>query len=98
MKSKGHILLENSPDHPQLISKHPLGGLVQPVLSHPNYTDFFFFKNFFWSTNKLCNNVLNVLMKLRAISPNYLANHSIKQEKKKRGKEKKGVRFVGIRR
>lgn len=57
MKSKGHISLENSPGCPQLISKYSLGTFVQPVLSHSNYTDFFF-----QSTNMLCGNVLNVLM------------------------------------
>lgn len=39
--------------------------------------------------------MLNVLIKLRAISPNYLANYFVKQEeKKKRGKERKRVGLV----
>lgn len=42
MKSKEHISLENFTGCPQLISKSSLGTFVQPVLSHPNYTDFFF--------------------------------------------------------
>lgn len=87
MKSKGHISLENSPGCPQLISKYSLGTFVQPVLSHPNYTDFFF-----QSTNMLCSNVLNVLIKLRAVPPNYLVNHSIKHKgnPKKIRERKKG--------
>lgn len=33
--------------------------------------------------------MLNVLIKLRAISPNYLANYFVKQEEKKEKRERK---------
>lgn len=43
----------------------------------------------------LCSNVLNVLMKLRAIPPSYLASHSIKQKGKKKIRERKKGSEVG---